>query len=478
MNQSGSRVKNGLERCRGVSREAAEKDVAVVKVGDDEGMHKHFSRLKVEERTDSGDIIELEATGGGKSFDVWFEGQGRVEGLILDNIVKASNPNLALELGTYCGYSAVRIARLLKPGARLFTVEFNPEYAAVAKQIVEFAGVNDKVQIIEGSTHNIIPQLKKKCEIDTLDFVFVDHWKDKYTEDTKLLELGRGFNFWELAHTFAEEGHTFCQVISSRRFDTSRSTSVGAGAVLFQKDEGAGSTKSLFPSGTVQAMKVGLETSIAAFLLLQTPRNLAFLPGPAKCNLLKKGSVVLADNVIVPGAPDFLEYVRTCGRYDCTHYPSLLEYMNEKDALKRQYSEDRCYNPFTGLVPALTTKTRHSVASGGSARDVSVAMSHTSSSGRQDAGSAYSASAAPGQSTASPGSPVHGYGRQEFGGQTSRIKPDLIQVTFGWKLDLRLLGSQHQAASRVVAGRSHHVGLGQMEKMGKMNDSIRKNVSS
>ncbi|XP_069612467.1 catechol O-methyltransferase-like [Ranitomeya imitator] len=172
----------------------------------------------------------------------WAMNVGDQKGLILDNIVKASNPNLALELGTYCGYSAVRIARLLKPGARLFTVEFNPEYAAVAKQIVEFAGVNDKVQIIEGSTHNIIPQLKKKCEIDTLDFVFVDHWKDKYTEDTKLLE---------------------------------------------------------------------------------------------KCNLLKKGSVVLADNVIVPGAPDFLEYVRTCGRYDCTHYPSLLEYMNEKDALEK-----------------------------------------------------------------------------------------------------------------------------------------------
>lgn len=58
------------------------------------------------------------------------------------------SPSVALELGTYCGYSGVRIARLLKAGARLLTVEFNPEFAAIAKQIFEFAGVQDKVNTI------------------------------------------------------------------------------------------------------------------------------------------------------------------------------------------------------------------------------------------------------------------------------------------------------------------------------------------
>ncbi|KAM9330864.1 catechol O-methyltransferase-like [Gastrophryne carolinensis] len=172
----------------------------------------------------------------------WAMNVGDQKGIILDKIVKDTNPIVLLELGTYCGYSAVRIARLLKPGARFFTIEFNPAYAAVAKQMIEFAGLNDKVQVLEGSTHDIIPQLKKKYEVDTLDFAFIDHWKEKYLPDTQLLE---------------------------------------------------------------------------------------------KCNLLRKGSTILADNVFVPGAPDFLEYVRTCGRYDCTNYPSALEYMNELDALER-----------------------------------------------------------------------------------------------------------------------------------------------
>lgn len=62
--------------------------------------------------------------------------------------MEEANPSVALELGTYCGYSAVRISRLLKAGARLLTVEFNPEFAAIAKQMIEFAGVQDKVNTI------------------------------------------------------------------------------------------------------------------------------------------------------------------------------------------------------------------------------------------------------------------------------------------------------------------------------------------
>lgn len=46
-----------------------------------------------------------------------------------------------------------------------------------------------QVTLIEGPSEEIIPQLKKKYEVDTLDFVFVDHWKDRYTPDTILLQV-------------------------------------------------------------------------------------------------------------------------------------------------------------------------------------------------------------------------------------------------------------------------------------------------
>ncbi len=68
------------------------------------------------------------------------------EGLILDSVLTEVNPSMALELGTYCGYSTVRIARLLSPGSKLITVEFNPAFAAVARQIIAYAGFQDKVR--------------------------------------------------------------------------------------------------------------------------------------------------------------------------------------------------------------------------------------------------------------------------------------------------------------------------------------------
>lgn len=46
-----------------------------------------------------------------------------------------------------------------------------------------------QVKLLEGPSEVIIPQLKKKYEVDTLDFVFVDHWKDRYAPDTILLQV-------------------------------------------------------------------------------------------------------------------------------------------------------------------------------------------------------------------------------------------------------------------------------------------------
>lgn len=67
-------------------------------------------------------------------------------GCILDSVVSEVNPSTVLELGTYCGYSTVRIASLLPPNAKLYTLEFNPDNAVIARQVIAWAGVEDKVK--------------------------------------------------------------------------------------------------------------------------------------------------------------------------------------------------------------------------------------------------------------------------------------------------------------------------------------------
>ncbi|KAF1318116.1 Catechol o-methyltransferase, partial [Globisporangium splendens] len=46
------------------------------------------------------------------------------------------------------------------------------------------------------------------------------------------------------------------------------------------------------------------------------------------------GSVLVADNVITPGAPDYLEYIRGNPNYTSVFQDSFLEYSNEKDGLE------------------------------------------------------------------------------------------------------------------------------------------------
>ncbi|XP_062408043.1 transmembrane O-methyltransferase homolog [Sardina pilchardus] len=44
------------------------------------------------------------------------------------------------------------------------------------------------------------------------------------------------------------------------------------------------------------------------------------------CGMLGRGSVVLADNVLFPGAPHFLRYARSCGLYQLRIHRATLEY--------------------------------------------------------------------------------------------------------------------------------------------------------
>lgn len=42
--------------------------------------------------------------------------------------------------------------------------------------------------------------------------------------------------------------------------------------------------------------------------------------------LIRSGTTIVADNVIFPGAPDYLEYIRNNPHYTSTFYEAMLEY--------------------------------------------------------------------------------------------------------------------------------------------------------
>ncbi|KAG8431276.1 hypothetical protein GDO86_019122 [Hymenochirus boettgeri] len=118
-----------------------------------------------------------------------------------------------------------------------------PQYQEeTAKKKTSEGSRTSKVDLLIGSSVDLIPQLKKKFNIDKFDLIFLDHWKASYLPDTKLLE---------------------------------------------------------------------------------------------ECGLVQAGSVLLADNVICPGTPDYLDYVRNSPRYESQYFPAKLEYLQVEDGMEK-----------------------------------------------------------------------------------------------------------------------------------------------
>jgi catechol O-methyltransferase len=120
---------------------------------------------------------------------------GDEKGALLDAAVRRANTGLALELGTYCGYGSLRIARAA-PSARVYSVEFAAANAEVARRIWAHAGVEDRVTCVVGTIGDGGRTLDTLATDHgfppgSLDFMFLDHDKNAYLPDLQsILDCG------------------------------------------------------------------------------------------------------------------------------------------------------------------------------------------------------------------------------------------------------------------------------------------------
>lgn len=121
---------------------------------------------------------------------------GDEKGALLDAAVHRVDPRLAVELGTYCGYGALRIA-IAAPEARVVSVELSEANAAVARRIWEHAGVAQRVTCVVGTIGDggrTLDRLEGEHGVASgaVDFLFIDHDKNAYLADLQSI-LARGW---------------------------------------------------------------------------------------------------------------------------------------------------------------------------------------------------------------------------------------------------------------------------------------------
>ncbi len=107
---------------------------------------------------------------------------GWLQGRILEFISKMINPESVLEIGTFTGYSAICLAKGLRSGGMLFTIDHDDELTGFSHSWFCRAGLESKITQITGRAQDIIPDLDRK-----FDLVFIDGDKREYSEYYRLV---------------------------------------------------------------------------------------------------------------------------------------------------------------------------------------------------------------------------------------------------------------------------------------------------
>jgi predicted O-methyltransferase YrrM len=93
------------------------------------------------------------------------------QGQLLALFVRMTQARRILEIGTLGAYSSIWMARALPPDGKLVTLEADPTHADVARKNIRLAGLNDRIELIEGPA---LSSLENFGEILPFDLIFID----------------------------------------------------------------------------------------------------------------------------------------------------------------------------------------------------------------------------------------------------------------------------------------------------------------
>lgn len=115
---------------------------------------------------------------------------GEDKGKIVTDLIAEVKPQTMVELGGYIGYSCILFGDAVRKagGKKYYSLERNPEFAAVIASLVDLAGLSDVVKVIVGSSDASIKRLHALGTVKKVDMMFLDHYKPAYTTDLKLCE--------------------------------------------------------------------------------------------------------------------------------------------------------------------------------------------------------------------------------------------------------------------------------------------------
>ena len=100
---------------------------------------------------------------------------GAIVGGLLQQLIKISGASTILEIGTFTGYSAIKMAEALPEHGVIYTLEMNKKFCDLATKNFKKSAHSSKVKLIKGNAQQSIDLLD-----DMFDLIYLDGDKLRY----------------------------------------------------------------------------------------------------------------------------------------------------------------------------------------------------------------------------------------------------------------------------------------------------------
>lgn len=102
------------------------------------------------------------------------------QGQFMAMLIRLMGAHRTLEIGTFTGYSTLAVALALPDEGQIVACEINADYAEIARQYWQRAGVAKKIDVRIAPAVDTLNALVAEGQAGTFDFVFIDADKENY----------------------------------------------------------------------------------------------------------------------------------------------------------------------------------------------------------------------------------------------------------------------------------------------------------
>lgn len=95
------------------------------------------------------------------------------QGKLLKLLVQMMGAKRVLEVGTLAAYSTIWMGQAVPEDGKIITLDFDEKHVNIARDNIEFAGMSDKIEVIQGPAVDSLKQLIAD-DVAPFDFFFLD----------------------------------------------------------------------------------------------------------------------------------------------------------------------------------------------------------------------------------------------------------------------------------------------------------------